>query len=121
LAGWWDADRDGVFANNERIITDLFNPRQGTPGPQGHPAWTQNFESYSYPIDLPGVKFEPQSVGDFFRFRLSYGNSPTNWSSPTGMVDFGEVEDHMTIPEPVSLALLGFGIAALAQRRRKKK
>ena len=125
LKGWWDADKSGTFDSTEEFIGRAFNPRQGIPsGPSAHPQWTSNSKTYTFPIpggnpNLPAYK--PQGEGDFFRFRLSYGGPAADLVGPTGSWAFGEVEDSFAIPEPVSLALLGFGVVALAQRRRKKK
>jgi hypothetical protein len=119
LKGWWDADRSGVFDAGEQFIGQAYNPRQGIPsGPSAHPAWTSNSQSYRFPLP---PSYGPTNEGDFFRFRLTYGDPSASLVGPTGAWAFGEVEDHSTIPEPVSLALLGFGVVALAQRRRKKK
>jgi hypothetical protein len=116
---WWDADDSGTFDAPERFVGVAYNPRVGiTTGTFAHPAWTSNSQTYRYALP---PSYGPTNERDFFRFRLTYGDPTAALPGPTGPQPWGEAEDHSTIPEPVSLALLGFGIAALAQRRRKKK
>jgi len=117
LRGWWDANENGVFSvapdfypgsGGEIVVSETFDPT----------TWTSNGKTVRYPLHSDYV---PRGEGDFFRFRLSYGAAGEgSLLLPSGPHAFGEVEDFKLTPEPTSMALLGFGLAALARKRRRK-
>jgi hypothetical protein len=110
LDGWLDWDRDGSFdvfgdVDDHIVVAHAENPL----------TWG-GASSKTLDFAIPG--FIPNMLGNYFRWRLSYGSAVTGSG---GYSPYGEVEDYYVTPEPATVVLLGGALVALARRRRRRK
>ena len=104
LDGWVDLNQDGDFDDpDEHVAAHSENPSE----------WDADQKSVHIPVPFPAT----QRVWYYSRWRLTYGHP----NLLSGYAYFGEVEDHLVIPEPATLAVLIGGVALLGRRRRRRK
>ena len=118
LDGWVDLNQNGVFEDTgvSGETSEYTEHYQVVENPA---TWVDegsnpvNQKTVHVPVPFPAGR----RTWYYSRWRLTYGHP----NLPSGYAYFGEVEDHLAIPEPATIAILFGGVAMLARRRRRRK
>lgn len=122
LDGWVDLNNDGDFADEGEHVYG-YNVNTGDPDEGSFDVtsaeWVadDNPDPNQHQLSIPIPGFTPRGEGTYFRWRVSY-SQPTGYA---GWAFFGEVEDYVVTPEPMTALLLGVPLAVLARYRRRRK